>query len=83
MINTTNLQFLASLFEGILIKRLNSNQIVGLENKVARIDGQNLAISVDRNSKTRVLTERRRPWDAEKIAVELYGSGEGWKDTVK
>lgn len=39
--------------------------------------------SVDRYSKTRVLTERRGPWDAEEIAVELYGGGEGWKDTVK
>jgi len=76
----TNLHGLTRKIKGGLIEGLNSNEIVGLQNGVPRIEGLRLGSAVDANGKTRVLTEGGGERNSEEGAVKISGEGEKGKN---
>ena len=48
-----------------LIQRLNSDQIIGFQNRVTRIEGLSLGSTIDADGETSVLTEGGGEWDME------------------
>lgn len=79
----TNLRSLTGLVESVLVQRPNGDQIVGFEDRVARIESGGLRGGVHGDREALILTEGRGQWNAEKIAVEADGGRERRGDFEK
>lgn len=78
--NNIHLHCLAGEIKRGLIGGFDSDQIVGLENRVSGIEGLGLGRGIDADGEARVLTEGGGEWDSEEVAVEVGGEGERGKN---
>ena len=72
----TNLQFLTGLIEDGLVQGPNSNQVVGLQNRVPGVECLGLRGALGAYGEAGVLAKGGGEWDAEEVAVEIDGGGE-------
>lgn len=66
-----------------LIERSDGNDVVSLQNRVSGVQSKGLSEAVDGDGEARILPERSGAWDAEAVAVELYGGSEGRRESEK